>query len=195
MQAQMPDIEIRDIHVPEVSLWWPMAPGWWMLALLPLLVMFGFWLYSRRHQYRSVQKAASRELDRVYESYRRHHDSKRFVRDLSVLLRRISISRYGRHAANLTGESWLVFLDRGLLAGVNRSGFKFSGTVGQCLLSVPYRKDIRVEVEVDKLHRLSLEWVSSLSRRNQLDLETRQTHENKKPRALVLDQGKKSVSV
>ena len=30
----MNELQLRDIHLPESSLWWPPAPGWWILALL-----------------------------------------------------------------------------------------------------------------------------------------------------------------
>ncbi|MEM7564901.1 MAG: DUF4381 domain-containing protein, partial [Pseudomonadota bacterium] len=31
-------LDLRDIHLPSESLWWPPAPGWWVLAFLILVV-------------------------------------------------------------------------------------------------------------------------------------------------------------
>ena len=37
--------ELRDIHVPQVSMWWPLAPGWWVvLALLIVTTVAGEYL-------------------------------------------------------------------------------------------------------------------------------------------------------
>ena len=29
-----PLAQLRDIHLPEPILWWPLAPGWWVLIVL-----------------------------------------------------------------------------------------------------------------------------------------------------------------
>lgn len=38
MNPQDPLAQLKDIHLPEAVGWWPPAPGWWLLALLALLV-------------------------------------------------------------------------------------------------------------------------------------------------------------
>ena len=170
MHAEVSDALIRDIHLPEAVGWWPPPMGWWLLLLFVLLQIVLLLLYFRKHKYRNIQKAASRELDALYLTYRKHADPARFVTELSVLLRRISVTRYGAtHAAHLTGKKWLEFLDRGLRPKLNRSGYKFSGDIGQCLITSPYSKAPCADIDVDGLHRLALEWVASLSAPNELD--------------------------
>lgn len=171
MHPEVSDVAIRDIHLPDAILWWPPGPGWWFLLFLCVAGLVALLWYLKRHKYRALQKAASKELDQLYQSYRHHYDARRFVKDLSVLLRRISITRYGSiNVANLTGEEWLEFLDKGLRPGLNRSGLKFTYGSGRSLISVPYRNSFKVQLDVNELHRLVLEWVASLSVLNQLDM-------------------------
>jgi hypothetical protein len=52
MDQADPLAQLRDIHLPEPVSWWPLAPGWWVLALLLLLMLFFTvrWLLTlRRH--------------------------------------------------------------------------------------------------------------------------------------------------
>ena len=36
----MNELGLKDIHLPDVGLWWPLAPGWWLLLILVLLVIY-----------------------------------------------------------------------------------------------------------------------------------------------------------
>jgi hypothetical protein len=40
--------ELRDIHVPQVSMWWPLAPGWWVLLVLLVVATGAGILFLRR---------------------------------------------------------------------------------------------------------------------------------------------------
>jgi len=41
--APVPDIAIRDIHLPDAISWWPLAPGWWGLLALIVIAIVLFW--------------------------------------------------------------------------------------------------------------------------------------------------------
>ena len=43
-----PLAQLRDIHLPEPILWWPLAPGWWVLIVLCLA--FAIWFISKAVQ-------------------------------------------------------------------------------------------------------------------------------------------------
>ena len=53
--------ELRDIHLPEASLWWPPGPGWWGLALLLAALAFGAWWLRRRLRFKSVARLSLAE--------------------------------------------------------------------------------------------------------------------------------------
>lgn len=133
------DLSLRDIHLPAEIGWWPLAWGWWLvIGLLVIgLVLLGWWLLTRRsHRPKrinlSAQTSALQELDRIEQNYR--NDPLGLVRELSVLLRRIAISLYGRRSvAGLTGISWLKFLDQQGGSPV------FSQRFQQALTELPYR--------------------------------------------------------
>ncbi len=77
---------------------------------------------------------AQAELDRLQAEFDQHRDSRRFVADVSILLRRMSISTLPRaDSASLTGEDWLRFLD------LPFSDHPFSNGPGRILLEAPYR--------------------------------------------------------
>ena len=45
---QETELPLKDIHLPDAISWWPPAIGWWLLALLiPILIVFSYWLYKR----------------------------------------------------------------------------------------------------------------------------------------------------
>lgn len=132
-----PDLsQLRDIHLPAPVSWWPPAPGWWgVLALLLLLGALAYVFYSRRRRNRWRRSALS-ELEGLRDAA-----PEQMLRGLSVLLRRVAISRFPRRdVAALTGEAWLVFLDR-----ILGDGTEFQSGVGRVLISGPYADDARVD--------------------------------------------------
>lgn len=132
------ELALRDIHLPPEISWWPLAWGWWLvisLVVLGLLALVWWWLQrptSTARMNLSAQTSALQELERIESQYR--HDPLGLVRELSVLLRRIAISLYGRRSvAGLTGVSWLQFLDKQGGSPV------FSQRFQQALTELPYR--------------------------------------------------------
>ncbi len=152
------ELPLRDIHLPPEIGWWPLAWGWWLVlsvGLFALIALLVWWLKrptSHRQRYRSAQASALQELDRIEQQYQ--HDPMGLVRELSVLLRRIAISLYGRRSvAGLTGLSWLQFLDKHTGSPV------FSQRFQQALTELPYRA--QGSADVSALVQEVRQWLSS----------------------------------
>jgi hypothetical protein len=154
----MNELELRDIHLPEVSLWWPPAPGWW-LALLLLLVLLVILLWAiRRTRQKPLRRLCLCELERI----RQQHDSglsdSAVLGDIAVLLRRALISYHGRDAyASSTGESWIKQLQQ----VVPRHGFNSAQL--QLLARDRYKPDCRYDIE--NLLLSCERWLRALPRR------------------------------
>lgn len=183
----MPDsqpLPLRDIHLPDAISWWPLAPGWWAAVLL-LLLITGVMVWLRRSRLRRrLRTTALRELAALRGAYQQHQDDRQLVSDLSVLLRRICISVYPpQQVAGLTGETWLRFLDRGVVdvvtendtsintsfdAGTNTKldksdGAGFTNGPGRVLLEGPYQANVEQEhVDAESLLSLCQRWIRQL---------------------------------
>ena len=110
----MNELPLRDIHLPADSLWWPPAPGWWML--LALLILIGLllpqiWAWLR---HKPIKTACLRELNRIRQSANGGQgDDRRIIQELSVLLRRTVMSYGAREIdASLSGEKWISRLNQ-----------------------------------------------------------------------------------
>jgi hypothetical protein len=132
---------LRDIHLPEPIPFWPLAPGWWLLTVvIVLLLVLAGWLWIR-HRRTAYRRVALKELQQLRQALEQGHVDIPIVAELSILLRRAAISRYGRQqVAALNGAAWLEFLDR-----TGRTTH-FS-TQGQALLDAPYRRCTMEHVE------------------------------------------------
>lgn len=113
-KISLPD-QLHDIHGLDVIGWWPLAPGWWLVAGGVLLVLFVWvnvfhWLL---HQPTGHWKREARNLLLDLRKRQSGQSPKKTAEELSELLRRISIARFGREeCAALLGEGWLVWLKR-----------------------------------------------------------------------------------
>ena len=151
---------LRDIHGLDAVPWWPLAPGWWLLLGLLLLLLLGtairYWLYycglvpgwrgDARRQLRDLKKAL------------RQGDARDVAGNLSILLRRVAIARSGRHAAaGLAGDEWLAWL-----AANDSTGFNWTKH-GSILLQAPYMPpDMPVKRDaVMKLVVAAMRWVDT----------------------------------
>lgn len=155
-------LPLRDIHLPAHISWWPPAPAWWILTgLIILSVMLSWWWYRRRQKQRlSAIYLAGMELRHLRRQFAQEHDARQLVRDLSVLLRRVSISAFPRtETASLTGMAWLEHLDMPL------QDSPFSSGPGRLLVSAPYQNDVPLE-QVEPLFELCESWIDAVARNN-----------------------------
>lgn len=151
-----PELALRDIHLPQAVSWWPPALGYWLLPLLLVLL----WLvvitvrsWLRRH---SVKKVIKNQLTDLEAEYAITQDAQLLVQKLSMLLRQVCLYYFpGSECAALTGENWLVFLDKQL-----SGSSAFQSGVGQSLISAPYQR--QVNVDVPALLALCKNWLASV---------------------------------
>jgi hypothetical protein len=151
-----PDLsQLRDIHLPAPVSWWPLAPGWWLLIAAAVLLVAGLlWWWRRRHNNR-WRRQALQEINRLRASAAVQEG----VIALSVLLRRVAVSKFPRHqVAALNGDAWLAFLDRTL-----GTGHEFMSDAGRMLSTAPYVQDAQIEPQtLHALFALSERWVRKL---------------------------------
>lgn len=138
-------IPLRDLHLPELVGWWPLAPGWWVVIGLALIALG---LLLRRSLQRRARGAARRhalrELDQLLTQYEQHRDPVSFGARVSELLRRTMLAYAPREEiAGLTGDEWLRWLDRDLAHP------QFVAGPGRKLTELPYRNPHGDNVDAD----------------------------------------------
>ena len=142
---------LHDLHLPAAVPLWPPAPGWWILAVLIVLLLLATVWWWRRYRHRAYRRAALTELQQLQQALQQGQASAPLIAELSILLRRAAISRYGREqVAALHGTAWLEFLDR---TGRTTQFSKHA----QALLDAPYRRDNATQVE--PLLNLAQRWL------------------------------------
>ncbi len=100
-------LPLRDIHLPESVSWWPPAWGWWLSAILLIVIMLLIsWLIKSLRK-PVLRKRAIAEINAVIKGYQQHADKEILLQQISIALRRIVISYRNRpEVAGLTGEHW-----------------------------------------------------------------------------------------
>lgn len=149
--------QLKDIHLPTDVNWWPLAPGWWALALVVLLSLLFLWKVWRKARNRSqrhkqiMSAVDGLELDD-------NLDGREWLAALSALLRRLAINIDGRkESAGLVGQEWLAYLDK------HGNTQEFTQGVGKVLASSPYQKS--VAYDRTELLALTRNWLKAQSKR------------------------------
>ncbi len=158
-------LALRDIHLPDTSLWWPLAPGWWILLMLIIISTATiYYLIRRRRNHRlSTMYLANKELEQIKTNFKIENNKSSLIKELSELIRRVSISLFKRdESASLTGDDWLLFLDQ--LYGDT----SFSNGIGRVLIEAPYQaKPDYDEQQLLQLISSLIDSVSKSHKRNQ----------------------------
>ncbi|MEE8108343.1 MAG: DUF4381 domain-containing protein [Gammaproteobacteria bacterium] len=130
------EIPLRDLRLPEMTGWWPLAPGWWVLiGLAGCGLLYLLWRAFRIFQSNAPRRKALSQLRYLKAEYSWSGDVISLGIQLSELLRRAMLAYAPRdEVAGLTGTSWLEWLDRGL------SDRAFTEGPGRNIESLPYQK-------------------------------------------------------
>ncbi|TCK17890.1 uncharacterized protein DUF4381 [Thiogranum longum] len=159
MNPAAPALDLRDIHAAPAPPFWPPAPGWWLVAvlILVLVTVVGMWLYRRYRRHREWQRIEA-ELDRL--AALANDDPAAFATGLSTLLRRVALQRFDRQrVAPLSGEAWLQFLDETGGEG------EFSQGIGQVLADAAYVPEPDA-IPAEPLLVLARHWIRKVRRGN-----------------------------
>lgn len=157
MEQQDPLAQLKDIHLPQAIDWWPPAPGWWLLAAMLLAFICGtLWWIWRRYQAKAYRREATSQLQQIRLRFQQQQDTLQLLSELSVLLKRTSITRYGRdRVAGLVGKEWLQFLDQ------TGSTQAFTQGDGNALVNQRYRP--APEVDGNELIQIVQNWLNKQS--------------------------------
>lgn len=150
--------ELRDIHLPDPVSWWPLAPGWYGVLLLLVILIIASWFLFKRLRRPSIKKLAMLELQKIEHAFTQHKNSQQLFSDVSILLRRIAISHDARDKqAGITGKEWLSHLNN--LCGQPL----FDEQLSDYLLHAPYKS--HSELPAEKLIHTIKQWINLLPSR------------------------------
>ncbi|MDM3871090.1 DUF4381 domain-containing protein [Porticoccus sp. W117] len=92
-QTANPLAQLRDIHLPEATGWWPLAPGLWALLIaVAVLLAFGLWLWWRRFRRNRYRRLAQRMLSQHFADFHNHQNQSTLCQQLVATLRRCLLS-------------------------------------------------------------------------------------------------------
>lgn len=98
--------DLRDIHVPYVSMWWPLAPGWWVaIGVFVVALVALVWFLRRRRAWHRYVDGTLRELRDAEQRHAGNGDTAAFATVASQLVRRVARTRDPR-MVSLRGEAW-----------------------------------------------------------------------------------------
>lgn len=142
-------LNLRDIHLPDPPSFWPPAPGWWLLAGVLILVLVVA-VMRLRALWRRRQRR--REILQLLEQLPAEGCNSAWIAELSALMKRVALSQFPREeVAPLTGEAWLVFLDR------TGGGGRFAEGPGRVLSAGLYAP--ATECDSEALRQLAHDWL------------------------------------
>jgi len=124
--------QLEPLIAPAPISWWPPAPGWWVLAALLPLLLWGLVRLLKRLPRKAVsasheaaldplRQAALHELEQLQKPYA-DVDAGPWLQQLNAILKRLCRERYPQsHSHTLSSRAWLAFLDsRCPAAGLTR---------------------------------------------------------------------------
>ncbi len=110
----MQTLPLRDIKLPAEPSFWPLAPGWWLLIalLMMLLIWLGFKWY-RHHQKKQRWQAIDEQLSAIEFKYTQDQNSQQLLTGISAFLRRFVKHQLGQNTAtSLSGTQWIEHLNQ-----------------------------------------------------------------------------------
>ena len=163
--------QLRDIQTPEPISWWPMAPGWWMLIVLGVVLSVVLFRYLRKRQReREYRNYLTDELEAIYNAWQETQNTSNYCQQANQLLKRamlkvqtdsrndnnteLSASSELNSISALSGSAWLESLE-----SVHEP---MSESVHNALGLYVYQANAQIEgaVDVPNLHAELTNWLS-----------------------------------
>lgn len=93
--------QLKDVQLPSPISWWPLAPGWYgLLALVIIIALLGLWFY-RRHKKRQQRR------QRIVQ-YLQHVNN---FSEAMAYIKQVAINCYpDKSVEHLQGDAWINFL-------------------------------------------------------------------------------------
>lgn len=154
-------LPLRDIHLPDSSLWWPLAPGWWIVIIVILGLIGLLIMYVKSSANRKFKNNIRSELTQLLLKYQQQNNPQQFISQLAELMRRVALHYFPRqHLAQLNGKNWLKFLDKCL----NDTSTEFSMGIGSIFMYGPYKKYNKenIQEDLDSVHALVKNWINKV---------------------------------
>ena len=150
MNGGDPLAALNPLRAPDAVSWWPLAPGWWILASLILIALCVIgWLLYRRYQRGAYRRSAIAGLTVAETKWARDGNDLHYLQQVNRILKIVAARSYGTDAvASLSGEPWLQFL-RQRCAAAN---------LPDTLASGPYRAALEDE-QLTALSGAARHWV------------------------------------
>lgn len=145
--------QLRDIHLPDPVGIWPLAPGWWILIALALLIItIVSVIVYRRYQSNAYRRDAAVVLAEINQ-LRLNGQHSLYLQQLNQLLKQTALAISDRkEISSLSGMDWLRFLDN----SANCS--EFTNGVGRILEDGQYRPTVQAE-DLSTLQQLAERWI------------------------------------
>ena len=139
---------LHDIIMPAPAPWWPLAPGWyWVLGLLVVMLLAALITGLIRWQHNRYRREALAELARQEVALQNADLRSPALLSLAELLKRTAVTAFPREdVATLTGPKWFEFLD------YTARGSRFHDALGAMLENAIYDPRTVDTLDPQRLH-------------------------------------------
>lgn len=112
--AETQILPLRDIKLPAEPGFWPLAPGWWILLVVVLLIGIFLLIKWYRHQQRKKRwMAINDQLSTLEFEFRKNQDAQQLLSGISLFLRRfVKFQLKQPDATSLNGADWVEHLNQ-----------------------------------------------------------------------------------
>ena len=143
---------MHDIIVPPAVSFWPLAPGWYTLALLlsAYILYLGLKLLAK-YRVNIYRREALQELGSLAKSERTEE-----IARLLKLMKRVALQHFGRErVASLNDVPWWEFVEK-------HSKVEMDNALRILIQEVLYSSDVEVSKEsVEKMRSLTKLWINT----------------------------------
>jgi hypothetical protein len=151
VNPQDPLASLHPLREPELIGWWPLAPGWWILLIMGILIVVALThLLRKRYRKNAYRRRALRQLQSLHAEYQVSQDVSHYLGQINALLKSVALQGYPRpEVAARHGEAWRTFLNLSLPPG---NHFQ------QAFDTAAYQKSCP-EIDMIQVHQAAQHWI------------------------------------